>query len=235
VFLAIEQKEPHAGQLAFTEVQQPATYEERRALAIRCRDELEVTCTILIDGMDDVSRALFGDLPNPAFIVDGSGRIVAKLPWADPDQIGERLKALDSRPVEGSSIWVTIGQARARLTARDYKGAREEIASALSTPYMKGDPTPAVMAEAQLVLAAALRGESDAAAPRAATVAEAAARKAWGENPARLVAALCELASLEPAGPSAHARWVAALAALEARAPKSQRAWLEARVNATRP
>jgi hypothetical protein len=201
-----------------------------------------VRCTILVDGMDDVSRALFGDLPSPAFIVDASGRIVEKLPWADPDQIGERLKALatavDSRPAAARSVPELIGQARARLAAKDYEGAREALASALRStkdPSVRDSRTRGTVAEAHLALAAAQRGVADAGAPAAADAAAAEARIAWTYKPARLVAALCELATLEPAGASAHARWLFALDALEAGAPKSQRTWLEGRVNATRP
>jgi hypothetical protein len=51
--------------MAFREVAQPATFEERRALAVRARDELQIPMTLLVDGMDDASRALFGDLPSP--------------------------------------------------------------------------------------------------------------------------------------------------------------------------
>lgn len=200
-------------------------------------------CTILVDGMDDESRALFGDLPSPAFIVDASGRIVDKLPWADPDQIGERLKALaaavDSRPVDAArSVPELIGQARALLAAKDYTGARKTIYSAMEStkdPSVIDSRARGAVAEAQLVLAAAFHGDSDRYAAAFSDRAAAQARDSWRGNPARLVAALCELASLEPPGPSAHARWLFALDALEARAPKSQRAWLEARVKATRP
>jgi hypothetical protein len=232
VFLAIEQKEPHAGQLAFTEVGQPSTYAERQALAIRCRDELQIPFRILVDGMDDASRALFGDLPSPAFVIDSAGRVANKLPWSDPDRIAEILKGLDgsaqSRPSLPGGLDETIALARARIAAKAYAEARLLIRNAVPSP--EGVP-PAVLAEAHLTLATARRGEGDPKdAVASASVAEAMARKAWSSNPARLVAALCELAALEPPGPTAQSRWKAALAALESGAPASQRAWIEARM-----
>jgi hypothetical protein len=89
--LVVEQREPHAGRMAFRDVAQPATLAERCALARRIRDELEVPLPILVDGMDDASRALFSDLPAPAFVLDAKGTIVDKLPWADPEPLAASM------------------------------------------------------------------------------------------------------------------------------------------------
>lgn len=86
--------------MAFRDVPQPTTIEERLALARRACDEFELPQDFWIDGLDDQSRALFGDLPSPALILDPDGKVVAKLPWAEPDQLGpkldEHLAALDA-------------------------------------------------------------------------------------------------------------------------------------------
>jgi len=84
VFAVVEQKEPHAGRMAFSAIEQPATFAARCELARRIRDELEVPLPIWVDGMDDASRALFSDLPSPAFVIDRDGRIADKMPWAEP-------------------------------------------------------------------------------------------------------------------------------------------------------
>jgi hypothetical protein len=97
VFAVIEQKEPHAGRMAFADVAQPRTFVERVALARAIRDELEVTLPIYVDGMDDASRALFSDLPSPAFLIDRSGRIADKLPWADAAPLEAALATLLAR------------------------------------------------------------------------------------------------------------------------------------------
>lgn len=203
--LVVHQREPHAGQMAFRAIEQPTSFEERRTLALRARDELQIPMTILVDGMDDASRALFGDLPSPAFVIDAHGVIRDKLPWADPDLLGKRLEAL-----------LAASQAASRPQA---SRPSEDLA----------DTTPVAQAKAWVQRVRASAGGPDA--KNATNRAAAAARKAWRGNPARLVAALVELAELaELAGD--HELWREALATLEPRAPRLMRRWLEDRVSA---
>lgn len=84
-FVIVYQREPHARQLAFADVEQPKNLGERCALARRTCDELMLApAMVWVDGMDDQSRALFGDLPDPAIVIDANGVIRHKLPWAEP-------------------------------------------------------------------------------------------------------------------------------------------------------
>jgi hypothetical protein len=92
--VVVAQKEPHAGQMAFRDVDQPQAIDERRALAQRMKDELELPMLVLVDSMDDQSRERYSDLPSPAFVIDRDGRIAAKFPWADADQISAALAPL---------------------------------------------------------------------------------------------------------------------------------------------
>lgn len=92
--IIVYQKEPHAGQLAFREIAQPETFEQRCKLAKRMQDEYELPMTVLVDSMEDQSRALFSDLPSPAFVIDAAGVIRAKFPWADTATIGPAVAAL---------------------------------------------------------------------------------------------------------------------------------------------
>lgn len=88
-FVFVYQREPHARQLAFADVGQPKDLGERWALARRTCEELTLpTAQVWVDGMDDQSRALFGDLPSPAIVIDAGGVIRAKLPWAEPAALG---------------------------------------------------------------------------------------------------------------------------------------------------
>ncbi len=91
--VVVAQKEPHVNRMAFKEISQPQTLAERCALARRMKDELELNMQILIDPLDDRSRELFSDLPSPAFIIDPNGKVVAKFPWADSQQIAQALRA----------------------------------------------------------------------------------------------------------------------------------------------
>ncbi len=82
----------------FQDIDQPVTMEERLALASRCREELGVTRTIVVDRMDNAVREAYGGLPNSAYIIAGDGTIVFKEPWA---KAGGWAPVLDSLLAEG--------------------------------------------------------------------------------------------------------------------------------------
>jgi hypothetical protein len=77
------QKESHAGELAFKDIEQPESFEQRCELARRMKDEYELPMTVLVDTMENQSQVLFGDFPSPAFVIDTDGVIRDKFPWAD--------------------------------------------------------------------------------------------------------------------------------------------------------
>jgi hypothetical protein len=111
LFLTVYQREPHARQMAFKEIGQPRTYEERWAIASRTREELTLKSPILVDEMDDRSRALFGDLPSPAIVIGPDGVIRCKLPWAEPDVLEGRLEELLAADVAPATDRVPAGDA----------------------------------------------------------------------------------------------------------------------------
>ena len=83
----VYQREPHARQLAFRDVAQPETFEERAALAARMLEDLELDVEVWIDDLGDSSRAAFGDLPSWAVMISSGGSILRKLAWPDPDSL----------------------------------------------------------------------------------------------------------------------------------------------------
>lgn len=91
-FVVLYTREPHARQLAFKNVHQPATWEERRELAKKTKRELKLDATFLVDDMGDPSRKLFGDVPNPAILVGTDGKVVQKLAWADASELAKLVK-----------------------------------------------------------------------------------------------------------------------------------------------
>ncbi|MEM7457638.1 MAG: hypothetical protein AAF456_25135, partial [Planctomycetota bacterium] len=95
--LIVYQKEPHPGQMAFENIAQPETLEQRCALARRMKDEYELPMTVLVDSMEDQSRALFSDLPSPAFVIDKEGIVRAKFPWAEGEQIEAAVGVVTGR------------------------------------------------------------------------------------------------------------------------------------------
>lgn len=96
--LIVYQKEPHPGQLAFKDVAQPETLEQRIELAKKMKEEYELPMPVLVDSMEDQSRALFSDLPSPAFVIDSEGIIQDKMPWADAQPIEEAVENIINPP-----------------------------------------------------------------------------------------------------------------------------------------
>lgn len=92
--LIVYQKEPHPGQMAFKAIAQPETFEARVELAKGMKDEYEMPMTVLVDTMEDQSRALFSDLPSPVFIIDAKGVIRNKFPWPESDQIDKAVNEM---------------------------------------------------------------------------------------------------------------------------------------------
>jgi hypothetical protein len=56
-------------------------------------EEWDLDIDIWIDDLGDSSRATFGDLPNWAIIIDPTGKIDAKLEWAEPENLANALPA----------------------------------------------------------------------------------------------------------------------------------------------
>ncbi len=94
VMLVVAQKEPHAGTLAYKDISQPENIAERTELAKRMKEEFELPMTVLVDTMEDTSRAFFTDLPSPAFIIDAQGIVRGKMSWAQPEAISAFLDTL---------------------------------------------------------------------------------------------------------------------------------------------
>jgi hypothetical protein len=69
--------------MMFQEIDQPVTMEERKELASRCRTELGLDRTIVVDGMDNAVREAYGVLPNSVYIIKKGGEIVFKQAWSD--------------------------------------------------------------------------------------------------------------------------------------------------------
>lgn len=197
-FLVVEQKEPHAGRMAFEDVKQPATFAERCALAERMRDELEVTMPIYVDGMDDASRALFSDLPSPAFLIDREGRIADKLPWADPEPLGNAITRLlrDEKPPAEPTPPPTSVEAREGAIRRAAFSSDPFLRAKWSRAEARAKPAEDLVTadEARLALArmALFAHRSDRLRHSSIREARAAAEKAFATETLRRVSAHAE-------------------------------------------
>jgi hypothetical protein len=97
LFVVLYQREAHAGEMMFSEIEQPETYEQRKELAQRTCDELKVATTIVIDDMENTVRRAYGRLPNSAYVIDKGGEIVHKEAWAAPDGWSDILREVLAR------------------------------------------------------------------------------------------------------------------------------------------
>lgn len=240
VFVVVEQKEPHAGRMAFEDVAQPGTFAERCSLARRLRDELEVPLPIFVDGMDDASRALFSDLPSPAFLIDRAGRIADKLPWADPAPLAAALRAvLANAPAAPPAANEALALAQRDALARQSLAAGKPAAalqwlttSGPATPTTPPPPPPPEdVARAAITRVLALAAANAKAEERAAAVAaaHAAIDLAWPQDKARRTAARIEVAEAITEPQAAANAWRLAADGLDARAADLTRQWLQQR------
>ena len=91
--------------MAFKDIAQPETFAARVKLAAQMKNEYEMPMTVLVDTMEDQSRALFSDLPSPVFIIDAKGIIQNKFPWPESEQIKtavSKMLAMDKANLKDS-------------------------------------------------------------------------------------------------------------------------------------
>ena len=127
--------------MSFSDIPQPGTYEERCVLARRLDTELGIPGVLLVDTMDDASRALFGDLPTPAMIIDRRGIIRTKLPWAEPDVLRPRLKRIANAEYAPPR---STREAAADAVAALYSGQHDRAATLLDAVALRPDLPPSL-------------------------------------------------------------------------------------------
>lgn len=88
------QREAHAGEFRFQDIEQPETYDARKALAERSCQELSIATKVVIDNMDNAVRETYGLLPNSAFFIKKGGEIFYKEAWARPGEWGPLLEKM---------------------------------------------------------------------------------------------------------------------------------------------
>jgi thioredoxin-related protein len=87
-------REPHAGQKSFADVQQPTTYGERCRLAGDTRQELKARIPLIIDEMNNATRAAYGNLPNCAYLIGTDGRVFFKQAWTNATTLEPAITSL---------------------------------------------------------------------------------------------------------------------------------------------
>lgn len=91
-FALVYGKEAHPHQGAFLDIDDPETYEERRALASRLVAEAEVPFPVLVDEVPREVSAEYGGAPNMVYLVDPEGRIAYRALWTDAEELERVLR-----------------------------------------------------------------------------------------------------------------------------------------------
>lgn len=86
--------------MAFSEVPQPVDREERTELARKALQELRLDVELWVDEQGDRSRAMFGDLPHSAIVIDPDGRVRLKLSWCDPEVLRRTIPEISAASTE---------------------------------------------------------------------------------------------------------------------------------------
>ena len=82
---------------------QPFTIEERLMHVTEAKKLLRVKIPFIADNMDNSIRLTWGNIPNPAFILDSGGRVIYMAAWADPELVRPELIDL-AGPVDRPTI-----------------------------------------------------------------------------------------------------------------------------------
>ena len=91
-FALVYGKEAHPHQGAFIDIDDPDTYEERRALARRLVAEEGVPFPVLVDEVPRKVSATYGGAPNMVYLVDPEGRIAYRALWTDARELERVLR-----------------------------------------------------------------------------------------------------------------------------------------------
>jgi cytochrome oxidase Cu insertion factor (SCO1/SenC/PrrC family) len=97
-FALVYGKEAHPHQGAFLAVDDPETYEERRALASRLVTEVDVPFPVLVDEVPRKVSAEYGGAPNMVYLVDPEGRIAYRALWTDAEELERVLREAVGAP-----------------------------------------------------------------------------------------------------------------------------------------
>lgn len=78
----------------------PRSTEERVRAAYRLRREVPGEIPILLDSMDNATSAVYGGMPNSAYVIAPGGMIASAMPWAHSGRIESALNSLLNLPAQ---------------------------------------------------------------------------------------------------------------------------------------
>ncbi len=93
-FLVIYVREAHPGERGYRGYVQPRQFGEKLAYAWALARQEDITCPVLVDGMDEAVHARYGGLPNMVYVIDKAGTVAYKATWTRADEIDRVLEEL---------------------------------------------------------------------------------------------------------------------------------------------
>lgn len=89
-FLFVYVREAHPGEL----IPAHGSMREKTSVARQFRDEEDIAMPVLVDDIGGSIHKKYSRLPNPAFLIDKSGRVAFRSMWADPDKLAPAIEEL---------------------------------------------------------------------------------------------------------------------------------------------
>jgi hypothetical protein len=114
----------------FRDVDEPATFEQRVALAKRFRAEVPGKIRVLIDTIDNRTATAYGGLPNSAYVIARGGKVTTKLGWAAVHDVDAELARLTgtTAPVVRVPDFTPVAQELAAAKAANRRMLLEFVA-----------------------------------------------------------------------------------------------------------
>jgi hypothetical protein len=105
----------------FEAIEEPTTAEERKALAVRFREEVPGDIPVLLDELDNRTTKAYGGMPNSLFVIKPDGTLSHAFEWASVREADRALAEVFGQsppPVEGRPPnWGTIEAELAKAEA----------------------------------------------------------------------------------------------------------------------
>lgn len=89
-FLFVYVREAHPGE----RIRAHRSFAEKMRAARLIRDEEAIQMPIVVDDLSGSIHRKYSRLPNPAFLIDKSGRVAFRCMWAQPDQLRKAIQEL---------------------------------------------------------------------------------------------------------------------------------------------
>ena len=93
-FLILYVREAHPGERGYREYSQPRDIGAKLAYARALARGEEITCPVLVDGVDEAVHRRYGSLPNMVYVVDKAGTVAYKATWTQAGEIDRVLAEL---------------------------------------------------------------------------------------------------------------------------------------------